>query len=130
PAAGVPTCRGDRLPLVRDQGVLRPLVHQRPPGHVRQARSLNHLSLTVSYPPERVREASARSRKLPSVTTRSPGLTPRSTSTSSPMVDPSSITRSVKRPSPSAAGTYTTARSPSVCTALFGTTIRRSLDVA
>ena len=57
------------------------------------------------YPPERVRAASARKRKLPSVTTRSPGFTPSSTCTRSPTAGPNRTERSTNRFSPSDAGT-------------------------
>ena len=47
-----------------------------------------------SYPPERARVAAARRRKkLPSVTTRSPGFTPSRTSTRSPITGPSQHAR-------------------------------------
>ena len=59
----------------------------------------------LRYPPERVRAASARSRKLPSVTTRSPGFTPSSTCTRSPTAGPRRTARSTNRCSSSEAGT-------------------------
>ena len=71
--------------------------------------ALDRTDEILRYPPERVRAASARKRKLPSVTTRSPGFTPSSTCTRSPT-----------------AGPRRTARSPSIWTALFGTSVRRS----
>src|SRR2546427_13216844 len=52
------------------------------------------------YSPERVRPASARKKKLPAVTTSSPGFRPSSTSSESPRAAPSFTVRSAKRPSP------------------------------
>ena len=57
------------------------------------------------YPPDRVRAASARRKKLPSVTTLSPGLSPSRTGTNSPVGCPSFTARSMNLPSSPSAGT-------------------------
>src|SRR5205809_5029511 len=69
------------------------------------------------YPPDRVRAASARRKKLPSVTTLSPSLSPSRTGTNSPAGGPSFTARSTNLPSSPSAGTQTTERSPIICTA-------------
>src|SRR5213594_330786 len=58
-----------------------------------------------AQPPERLRPASARRKKLPAVTTRSPGLSPASTWIESPRTGPSFTGRSVKRVSSPSTGT-------------------------
>ena len=57
------------------------------------------------HPPARVRPASARRKKLPSVTTRSPAFKPSITSAASPAVRPSFTGRSVNLPSSPSVGT-------------------------
>ena len=54
-------------------------------------------SEAAAHPPERVRPASARKKKLPAITTSSPGFTPLSTSSDSPSAAPSFTVRSAKR---------------------------------
>src|SRR5229473_59007 len=75
-----------------------------------------------------MRVASDRKKKLPCVTTCSPGFRPSRTLTASPTGGPTFTGRSMKRPSPSAVGTYTTVRSPTDCTAPRGTTVTRPSD--
>jgi hypothetical protein len=76
--------------------------------HARQITASAHACppnrLVTIQLPDRVRAASARTKKLPSLTTRSPGFRPEMTSTVSPAGVPTLTARSTKRPdSPSTA---------------------------
>src|SRR5438552_567798 len=65
----------------------------------------SHRSLDYIEPPERVRAASARRKKLPAETTFSPALRPSTTCAASPTAWPSFTGRSVNLPSASSAET-------------------------